>query len=248
MPSIFRPHNDPPGSTLWHLFFGCAIWLSSCCCYCAGPWTTWSQRVLYRCKDATALLKPGANAIGIWLGKGQYDSTWTHAWWPGTKTSGHAAPPLALRLLLKATLTNGTTLTLAASDSTTWTASQSPFLADDVYKGVVFDANLLQDGWARPDFVPSSGGGNKSWTAAVEVQNSIPAARHVSYTGGKLLGKLSPHVYTPTRQVRERFPAKLTEPQKGIYVYWFETNHVGWAQLNDGPGPPGAVKRPYRFP
>ena len=63
-----------------------------------GPWTTWQTRILHRCEDVTAMLRPGANALGVWLGGGQYDSTWTHAWFKGPHGT---SPPLGLRLLLR---------------------------------------------------------------------------------------------------------------------------------------------------
>ena len=94
-----------------------------------GPWTTWPVRVLYRCKDVTAAMRSGTNAIGVWLGGGQYDSTWTHAWFKGPG----AHPPLGLRLLLRITLTNGTVVTAAASSPKTFVASEAPFISDDVY-------------------------------------------------------------------------------------------------------------------
>lgn len=179
-----------------------------------GPWTTWSQRILYRCKDVSLLLRPGVNAIGVWLGGGQYDSTWTHAWWKGPHGSH---PPLGLRLILRLTLKNGTAVTLATSSASGWSASPSPFVSDDVYKGVVFDARNISDGFATPSFQEG-----KEWAHVVPVPNS-----------STLFGEMSAHVYTPSRIVSERKPIKMTQPHPGRYVYWFPENFVGWAQIND---------------
>ena len=187
-----------------------------------GPWTTWSQRILYRCKDVSSLLRPGSNAIGVWLGGGQYDSTWTHAWWKGPRGS---QPPLGLRLMLRLTLKNGTAITLAASGTGSWRASPSPFVSDDVYKGVVFDARNISDGFAAPNFHEG-----KEWVPAVPVPNS-----------STLFGVMSPHVYTPSRIVSERKPIKMTQPSPGHYVYWFPENSVGWAQINDVNLPAGTT-------
>ena len=179
-----------------------------------GPWTTWQTRILHRCEDVTAMLRPGANALGVWLGGGQYDSTWTHAWFKGPHGT---SPPLGLRLLLRLTLKNGTSTVVARSSPQTWTASESPFTSDDVYKGVAFDARKLKDGFASPGYKPDSG-----WTPAAPVPNA-----------SALFGAMSPHVFTPTRIVSKRHPVRMTTPAPGVYVYWFAENSVGWAQLNN---------------
>jgi alpha-L-rhamnosidase len=188
-----------------------------------GPWTTWSQRILYRCSDVTASLRPGANAIGVWLGKGQYDSTWTHAWF-NAKEHG-SSPPLGLRLVLRVTLKNGTALTVSTSSPQAWQASPSPFVSDDVYKGVEFDARNLTDGFALPHCDGCSG-----WSPAVAVPNA-----------SSFFGSLSPHVYTPTRIIAERHPVKMTRSPTGSYVYWFAENSVGWSTLNNVTLPAGTT-------
>ena len=179
-----------------------------------GPWTTWSQRILYRCEDVTSALLPGSNAIGVWLGSGQYDSVWTHAWCNSKKG---CKPELGLRLLLRVTLRNGTSLTVAASRPEAWRATDSPFVVDDVYGGVRFDARLLTDGFSRPGY--AVGG---SWTAAAAVLDATT-----------LFGPLHPHVFTPDRLISERRPVKITRPSNNSYVFWFADNNVGWAQLNN---------------
>ena len=190
-----------------------------------GPWMTWSERILYRCEDVTASLAPGANAIGVWLGSGQYDSHWTQAW-----CKRGCKPELGLRLLLRAALANGTTVTVAASAPAGWSAAASPFVSDDVYNGVHFDARLLADGFSTPGYKPPAAPG--SWRPATPV----PGA-------GSLFGRLTPHVFTPIRLVSERRPVRITRPAgaNSTYVFWFADNSVGWAQLNDVVLPAGTT-------
>ena len=120
-----------------------------------------------------------------------------------------------MRLLLRVTLHNGTALTVSASSPSTWSSTSSPFVTEDVYAGVTFDARKLTDGFAEPGFKPAT-----PWPPATLVKDAT-----------KLFGLMHPHVYTPTRVVSERFPVRMTQPSPGTYVYWFEDNDVGWAQL-----------------
>ena len=121
-------------------------------------------------------------------------------------------------MLLRATLKNGTQLTLSKSGTEGWKAAPSPFVQDDVYAGVVFDANRLTDGFGSPGF------GDKAWVAATVTVQPNPAV--------PLFGRMSAHVFTPTRIVAERKAARLTVPAAGVYVYWFASNEAGWTELH----------------
>eukprot|EP01048_Picozoa_sp_COSAG05_P016318 COSAG05_NODE_2085_length_3597_cov_2.234420_3_plen_569_part_00 len=189
-----------------------------------GPWTTWSERILYRCEDVTNRLAAGNNAIGVWLGSGQYDSSWTHSWCSARKG---CSPELGLRLLLRLTLANGTKLTIARSGND-WLASPSPFVSDDVYKGIEFDARNLSDGFSAPNFRPGIDD-KQQWTPAAVVWKAAPFQT----------AKMTPHIFTPDRVISQRFPVKLTTPSPGVYVFWFAANDVGWAQLNNVQLPAG---------
>jgi hypothetical protein len=60
------------------------------------------------------------HGAGVWLGSGQYDSSWTHAW---CSAKQGCRPELGLRLLLRATLVNGTQITLARTSTAPSTGS-----------------------------------------------------------------------------------------------------------------------------
>ena len=104
-----------------------------------GPWTTWTQRLLYRAYNIPLqwLNFGGApNTFGVELGQGQWRSKWTSAWIDTTKQQ----LPLLLRLQVHAVLHNGSSLTLHAPASS-WNSTNSPRTFSDVYAfhGIAYD-------------------------------------------------------------------------------------------------------------
>ena len=84
---------------------------------------------------------------------------------------------------------------------------------------MVFDANLLMDGFATPSF--KSG---PTWVPAVGTNYKpnplVP-----------ILGRMSPHVFTPTRIVSENRALKITKTSTGSFVFWFPSNEASESQL-----------------
>jgi hypothetical protein len=203
-----------------------------------GPWTTWSERILFKCKDVTLSLRNITKAaIGVWLGGGEYNSRWTHAWCgqnegPCKGLQKGQGPPLALRLLLRATLTNGSQVTLLKSVAGPdgpgiWQAAPSPFVSADVFAGVHFDASRLQDGFSLPQFRPKA-----KWVAAVATVQPNKAV--------PIFGPMSPHIFAPTKIVSRVRPVSVRRAAalvpKGAnpdsWIFSFATNEAGWAELD----------------
>ena len=88
-----------------------------------------------------------------------------------------------------------------------WLASPSPFVSDDVYKGVHFDARNLSDGFSLPGYRPAAAVGAARWVPAVAVAQAPT-----------LFGPMAPHVFAPERIIAERHPIKLTTPEPGRCV------------------------------
>jgi alpha-L-rhamnosidase len=106
-------------------------------------WTTYDKRVLYVTYDVTNFVRQGANAVGVVLGNGKYNSR-------------------ALLLQLNIELEDGSKASFMSDAS--WKASNGPILEDSVYNGETYDARLESPGWDRPGF------DDKAWSAAEAVK------------------------------------------------------------------------------
>jgi alpha-L-rhamnosidase len=102
-------------------------------------WTTYPKRALYVAHDVTALLRNGANAVGVMLGDGWFKSK-------------------ALLFQLNIELAGGKTLSVVSDG--TWKAVAGPVLEDSVYNGETYDARLEAPGWDEPGFA------DKAWKKA----------------------------------------------------------------------------------
>lgn len=105
-------------------------------------WTTYDKRVLYTGYDVTAMLRQGANAVGIILGQGWYGSR-------------------AALLQLNVEMEGGQRAEIVTDAS--WKVRQGPILSDSVYDGETYDARQETPGWDRPGFV------DVGWQAATLV-------------------------------------------------------------------------------
>ncbi|MES2922772.1 MAG: family 78 glycoside hydrolase catalytic domain [Verrucomicrobiota bacterium] len=117
-------------------------------------WTKYNKTVLYDTYDITALLQPGANAIGLTLGNGMYNipgGTGRYAKWTGSSGPRKAIAQIRLEY------TNGTTQTVITDN--TWKWRDGPITFNTVYGGEDFDARLDQAGWDSASFNASA------WTA-----------------------------------------------------------------------------------
>lgn len=106
-------------------------------------WTTYDKRVLYVVYDLTEMLRPGANAVGVMLGKGWYKNR-------------------ALRLRLDVETADGGKLSMTSDG--TWKTAAGPITADSIYDGETYDARLEASGWDEPGFA------DKAWKPAPVVE------------------------------------------------------------------------------
>jgi len=94
-------------------------------------WTTYDKRALYTTYDVTNLLRSGANAVGVMLGKGWYGSR-------------------ALLFQINIELEAGEKVTVASD--TSWKGKNGPVVSDSIYNGEVYDARLETPGWNLPGY------------------------------------------------------------------------------------------------
>jgi alpha-L-rhamnosidase len=165
------------------------------------PDTPYQQRDLYEAYDVTHDLQRGANAVGIWLGNGYGSNFNPYGFrWLGPKQA---------TLLLEVTYTDGTSQMITTNDSWTW--SNGPITANDIYNGEDYDARLEQLGWDQANFDASA------WKPVTTV--AAPSAN------------LAADDVPPVRVVQTLRPVRMTEPQPGVYVYDLGQNIAGWEQL-----------------
>ena len=174
--------------------------------------TAYAKRLLYDTIDVTAKVKPGPNALGLWLAPGysddytKYQLTW--AW----------LHPKRAILQLDVVYEDGTTATIVSDGS--WKAGKSPISYASLYQGEVYDARLETPGWATAGFA------DQDWQP-VKVLSPLG-------------GPLTPNIEPPIRVVQTFRPVNMTEPKPGVFVFDLGQNFAGWCRLS-ATGPSGTT-------
>ena len=168
-------------------------------------WTNYHKTCLYVSHDVTALLRPGANALGIMLGNGMYSVT-------GNRYKKFKASfgPLKFILQMQLTFSDGSSTTIASDES--WKASPGPIVFSCIFGGEDFDASQLQRGWDLPAF------DDHQWTNA-----AISDA-----PGGELRSQSAPPI-----KVSKRFDsASVSRIGPEAAVYDLGQNFSGWPRVS----------------
>ncbi|MFJ1646725.1 alpha-L-rhamnosidase [Streptomyces sp. NPDC088258] len=169
----------------------------------APGWTDYRKRVQYQTYDVTALLVPGANALGVTLAAGWYAGS---VGMFGPHQYGERPAMLAQ---LEITYTDGTTQRIVSDGD--WRAGGSPVTDADLLMGEVYDARLETAGWTRAGYDATG------WTAA----EPVPPANIA----------LVAAVDGPSRVETELAVEKITEPKPGVFVLDLGQNMVGTVRL-----------------
>ena len=108
-------------------------------------WTQYDKTCLYDTYDITAMLHPGANAAGLFLGNGMYN---IH---PGryTKITGSFGPQRAIGMV-RLEYADGTTQSVVTDGH--WKVEAGPITFSSIYGGEDYDARLAPSGWDRPGY------------------------------------------------------------------------------------------------
>ncbi|MCI2240419.1 glycoside hydrolase family 78 protein [Kineococcus sp. TRM81007] len=164
-------------------------------------WTSYHHRLRYATFDVTDLVRPGANAIGVWLGDG---------WWRGRlgfEGGRHDVygSDLAALAQLEVTTSDGVLHTVASGPD--WRAGSGPVLFSGLYDGERFDARLHDAAWSLPGF------DDAGWEP---VRTSpLDASVLVAPTG------------PPVRCTQELLPVSVEAKGQGRFVLDFGQNHSG---------------------
>jgi alpha-L-rhamnosidase len=185
----------------------------------APGWTDYEKRIVYQDYDVTAMLHPGANAMGALLGEGWYATTLAFA----GKRYNFGPPPPRILVQLEVSYRDGSQDRFVSDGS--WVTAESAVLRSSIYDGEDFDARMEQRGWDKPGFDATV------WhPARVEATNGAP---------------LVAQDFQPIRVERTLHPRTVTEQSPGVYLFDLGQNMVGWARLRVS-GPRG-TKVSMRF-
>ena len=145
-------------------------------------WTSYDNRLQYDTYDVSALLRPGANAIGATLGDGWYRG---RLGFEGKRNTYGARLGLLAQLVVR--YADGRTQVVATDDQ--WKAATGPILMSDIYDGETYDARLEKPGWSR------AGYDNRSWRGV----------RQLDGVAATLVAPVGP----PVRRMQELKPVRI---------------------------------------
>ena len=165
------------------------------------------SRVLYVTCDLTALLRPGANALGVMLGHGWYSAEADVPPSPDHREPYGDRPCLLLQIEIE--LADGSRVSVASDRR--WRTASGPIVYNDYNHGETYDARRERPGW---DDAPYD---DRAWTAACEVPGP----------DGRLVAQPLP----PIRVMETRAPRRILQPRPGVFVFDLGQNCSGWSRL-----------------
>lgn len=158
-------------------------------------WTDYDRTDLYDTRDITRLLRPGANALGLFLGNGMYNVVRRDRFIKFAGSFGALRAILSLRL----EYADGTVDYVGTNPG--WRTHPGPITEGNIYSGEDYDARLELPGWSRPGF------DDDAWSHAVAIVRPE----------GALLGHSA--AAEPLRPIAEQAPVGLHPLPDGSVVY-----------------------------
>ena len=181
----------------------------------APGWTNYEKTVLYDTHDVTALLREGANTLGVALAGGMYNVR------PGRYVKFESLfRPLTVIAQLRLDYTDGTTELVGTDER--WRLAWGPITFANVFGGEDFDARRVPAGWDRPGFDDSA------WQSATPTGGP----------GGELRG--ASHAAPPIRAHETLRPVAVKPLRPGVFIYDLGQNVSLMPRLR-AHGPAGAV-------
>ncbi|MDR3228577.1 MAG: glycoside hydrolase family 78 protein [Puniceicoccales bacterium] len=188
----------------------------------APAWTNYGKHVFYDTFDVTAELQSGKNALGVVLGNGWFNPIPMPVFRALRNVLTIGRPCLLAQLHVR--YTDGSQDVVVSDE--TWKTAPGPILRNNVYLGEHHDARREIHGWDVPAF------DDAAWRPATSADTAPK---------GRLLARVQP----PIRATKTLQPAKISEPQKGVFIYDFGQNFAGVIRLKVR-GPAGA-KITFRY-
>jgi alpha-L-rhamnosidase len=168
-------------------------------------WTVYPKRLRYLTYDVTDAVRPGANAIGAWLGDGWYRG---RLGWRGGFRNLYGSD-LSFLAQLELEYADGSREVVATDAS--WRAATGPILRTGNYDGEDYDARDERPGWSSPGY------DDADWTA-VAIAERDPATL-VAPTG------------PPVRCTQEVQPVAVLTAPSGARILDFGQNLVGRVRI-----------------
>ncbi|AJE41658.1 alpha-L-rhamnosidase [Streptomyces nodosus] len=170
----------------------------------APGWTDYRTRLPYQTYDVTSLLRPGANAVGVYLAPGWYAGD------VGMFGPHQYGEHPALLAQLEVEYADGTSERITSGDG--WRAASGAIVAADLHGGETYDARKETPGWTSPGF------DDRGWLG-VRGAGEVGPGLIVAQEAG------------PVRVAEELTPKKVTEPRPGVFVFDLGQNMVGSVRL-----------------
>ena len=168
-------------------------------------WTNFEQRSMYVTYEVTNQVRNGVNALGIMLGRGQYNPLCNDIW--GLSKSFWVGQPKVIALL-RVEYTDGNKKEVITDSS--WKTCGGPIVYDDTRQGELYDARLEQKGWSSPAY------GDTKWKNASVVKYDT---------------QLESQMMPPIRCFPPISPVKTYNRGKGVTIYNIGNNISGWARV-----------------
>lgn len=181
-------------------------------------WTDYNDTILYDTRDLTALLRPGANAVGLTLGNGMYHVERRNRFAKFTGSFG----PLRAICQIELEYADGSKDFVVTDES--WCVHPGAITYNSIFGGEDYDARLLPVGWSKPGF------NDADWRHAVAVVRPAGTLRgHSAAT-------------EPLRAIEVRPPVKVQQLSETSTVYDFGQN-ASYMPLFRVSGPAGSAVR-----
>jgi hypothetical protein len=182
-------------------------------------WTKYDKTCLYDTYEVTSCLRPGANAVGLFLGNAMYNVPRT----PGryTKFSGSFRPQKAIAQI-RLEYQDGTSELVATDDQ--WSVGSGPVTFTSPYGGEDYDARLNLAGWDQPGFDAAD------WPRASVTEGPGGALKGISCA--------APHM----RRFEVFQPVNTKELKPGVLVFDFGQNAAQMPKLTVHGQPGSSIK------
>jgi alpha-L-rhamnosidase len=167
--------------------------------------TDYTKRIFYVTYDVTDFVRKEKNAVGVWLGNGRFYAPRSKV---PTGTTSYGFPKVRIQLNLE--FADGSTQEVV-SDETWRLTDEGPIRANNEYDGEEYDARREMPNWAMAGF------DDARWQAVKAVEPP----------GGEMRAQM----INPIRVTATLRPLKITEPQKGVFIFDMGQNLVGWCRL-----------------
>lgn len=166
--------------------------------------TNYDKHTLYVAHDVTEALQQGDNAVGIWLGNGFYGQNIAFG-----KRFGYGQPGVRMKLFID--YKDGTSDQF--NTDTTWKATGSPIVFDNIYWGESYDARLEIPDWSQPGIDLSD------WDNAVTVRSPCPDKN------------LRPQLLPPIKVMQQLRPVEIRKVAEETWQVDFGKNIAGWPSI-----------------